>query len=59
MRRASVCAVASGSEFVTQPMRRRNAGSDPNDRHYSRELQLKIKWMDPQELDALLRDDDT
>jgi hypothetical protein len=36
-----------------------DAGSGPNDRHYSRELQQKIKRMDAQELDAFLRDDDT
>ena len=35
--------------------RKRN-GMDPNDRHYSVELEAEIKRMSPQELDRLLRD---
>jgi hypothetical protein len=33
-------------------------GSDPNDRHYSRELEAEIKRMRPEDLDRLLRDED-
>jgi hypothetical protein len=37
--------------------RKRN-GMDPNDRHYSVELEAAIKRMSPGELDRLLRDVD-
>lgn len=32
--------------------------ADPNDRHYDRKLEQKIKRMDPKDLDALMRDDE-
>jgi len=35
--------------------RKRN-GMDPNDRHYSVELEAEIKRMSPEDLDRLLRD---
>ena len=37
---------------------RKHGSSDPNDRHYDRELEKKIKNMRPEELDKLMRDDD-
>jgi hypothetical protein len=36
----------------------RRRGYDPNDRQYDRELEQEIKRMDPQQLDALMRDED-
>ena len=33
-------------------------GNDPNDRHYSRELEAELKRLAPEDLDLLLRDDD-
>ena len=39
-----------------QQYRRKKAAHDPNDRHYVRELEKKIKKMRPEELDELLND---
>lgn len=38
--------------------RKKRKGMDPNDRGYDRELESKIRRMDPEELDELLRGDD-
>jgi hypothetical protein len=34
----------------------RRPGLDPNDRHYDRKLERRIKRMSPEELDRLMRD---
>ena len=41
--------------FMRQYRRKAERGHDPNDRGYDREVERRIKRMDPQELDALLR----
>ncbi|MGO4872425.1 MAG: hypothetical protein ACLPGW_17775 [Roseiarcus sp.] len=33
-------------------------GGDPNDRHYDREFESRVKQMDPVELDRLIREDE-
>lgn len=43
--------------FLRQYRRKSDAPHDPNDRHYDRELEAKIKRLKPEELDALLRDE--
>ena len=43
--------------FLRQYRRKSDAQHDPNDRHYDRELEAKIKRMRPEDLDALLRDE--
>jgi hypothetical protein len=43
--------------FLRQYRRKSDAPHDPNDRHYDRELEAKIKRMSPEELDELLRDE--
>lgn len=42
--------------FARQYARRAMKGIDPNDRRYDREVEARVKRMDPRELDALLRD---
>ena len=45
--------------FIKQYGRkRRKNGGDPNDRHYDRKLEEKIKRMKPEELVELLKDDE-
>jgi hypothetical protein len=41
--------------FVRQYARKKHAGHDPNDRRYDRELERRIKRMDPLELDLPMR----
>ncbi len=41
--------------FVRQYNRPRHPRHDPNDRGYDREVERRVKQMDPEELDALLR----
>ena len=41
--------------FLDQYGRRAHRGHDPNDRRYDRDLEEKIKRMDPEELDAIIR----
>ena len=43
--------------FIRQYARKRHPRHDPNDRRYNREVEAMVKRMDPQELDALLRDE--
>ncbi|WP_306227157.1 hypothetical protein [Bosea beijingensis] len=43
-------------KFVQQYARKAHPGWDPNDRGYDRRLEAKIRRMDPEKLDALLRD---
>ena len=40
--------------FLKQYKRKAQSGVEPNDRHYDRRLEEKIKHMDPEELDELL-----
>jgi hypothetical protein len=40
--------------FLRQYRRKRHPNFDPNDRSYDRELEQKIKRMDPVELDDLM-----
>jgi hypothetical protein len=42
--------------FMRQYRRRKHRNFDPNDRHYDRELEEKLKKMKPEELDELLND---
>jgi hypothetical protein len=44
------------SEFVRQYARKAYPQLDPNDRRYDRQIAAKIRRMNPEELDALLRD---
>lgn len=44
--------------FMRQYQRKAEPGWDPNDRHYDRQLEEKLKRMSPEELDALLNDTD-
>ncbi|WP_254513212.1 hypothetical protein [Anatilimnocola floriformis] len=48
---------ADVGSFLRQYTRKRQANGDPNDRHYSRKVEAKIKAMKPEELDQLLRDE--
>ena len=43
--------------FMQQYRRKSDAPHDPNDRHYDRELEAKMKRMPPEELDRLLNGD--
>ncbi len=43
--------------FLRQYRRKRQRGREPNDRHYDRQIEERVKHMDPLELDALLRGD--
>lgn len=49
---------AEVSDFVRRYARKARHGLDPNDRSYDRELEQRLKSMDPAELDRLLRDDE-
>ena len=40
--------------FMKQYRRKKGIGTDPNDRHYDRKLEKKLKKMKPEELDDLL-----
>jgi hypothetical protein len=51
-------ASADANLFVRQVGRKKQAGLDPNDRGYDRELENKLARVDPLRLDALLRDDE-
>jgi hypothetical protein len=42
--------------FVKQLGRKAQKGVEPNDRHYSREVELAASRLRPEELDELLRD---
>jgi hypothetical protein len=44
--------------FLRQYRRRRQAGSEPNDRTYDRTIEKMVKRMDPVELDQILRGED-
>jgi hypothetical protein len=43
--------------FMRQYRRKSDAPHDPNDRHYDRELEAKIKRMPPEDLDRFLHGD--
>ncbi|HVJ52950.1 MAG TPA: hypothetical protein VM689_10830 [Aliidongia sp.] len=42
--------------FVKEYGRKAHAGYDPNDRHYDKRTQRRLRHIQPQELDELLRD---
>ena len=44
------------SVFVRRYARKAYPQRDPNDRRYDRQIEAKIRQMNPEELDALLRD---
>jgi hypothetical protein len=44
--------------FLREYARTSRREGDPNDRQYDRKLEQEIKRMDPQDLDAMLRDED-
>ena len=44
--------------FVRQSGRRAQKGCEPNDRNYDREVEQRLRRMDPDEFDRLLRDDE-
>jgi hypothetical protein len=46
------------SIFVQQYGRKAQRGVEPNDRRYSRELEMFLKQLRPEELDWLMRDDE-
>ena len=45
-------------EFMRQYQRKAQRGTEPNDRHYSRKVEQKLKRMPPEEFDQLLQDAD-
>jgi uncharacterized protein (TIGR02996 family) len=55
-RRAS--AEADLALFLRQDARKAEAGHDPNDRGYDRELEERVKRMSPEDLDRLMRGED-
>ena len=50
--------VATVSVFLRNYGRRAQRGVEPNDRRYSREVEKALKQLRPEELDALMRDDE-
>ena len=44
--------------FLKQFGRKAQKGREPNDRHYSRELESKLRAVPPEQLDRLIREDD-
>jgi hypothetical protein len=44
--------------FIQKYGRKAHPKFDPNDRHYSRDVESKIKRMKPEDLDRLMRGDD-
>lgn len=49
---------ANVADFAKAYARKAQKRREPNDRHYSRELEQKLKRLRPEELDRLLRDDE-
>jgi hypothetical protein len=50
---------AQVGEFMRQYQRKAQGGTtEPNDRHYSRKFERKLKRMKPEELDELLHGDE-
>jgi hypothetical protein len=50
---------AALSRFMQLYQRRaQSGGTDPNDRHYDRDLEKTVKRMNPQDLDRLLHGDE-
>jgi hypothetical protein len=49
---------AAVSVFVQQYGRKAQRGMEPNDRRYSRDVEKVLKQLKPDELDALMRDDE-
>jgi hypothetical protein len=50
---------AALQKFIQQYGRKtQKGGLDPNDRHYSEDIERLIKQMSPKELDRLLREDE-
>jgi hypothetical protein len=47
------------SIFAKKYARRAHPGHDPNDRNYDRKIEKLVKRMKPEELDRIMRDDDT
>ena len=50
---------ASVQIFIKQYGRKAQKDTEPNDRSYDRDLERAVKQMRPEELDALLRDQET
>jgi hypothetical protein len=46
------------SAFLRQYRRKAQPGKEPNDRHYSRDVEKKIKQMSAEDIDRLMRGDD-
>jgi hypothetical protein len=44
--------------FLQQYQRKAQRGVEPNDRHYDRNLEAKLKRMKPEDLGRLMSDDD-
>jgi hypothetical protein len=44
--------------FMKEYGRKKRPGLDPNDRHYDPSFEAVVKRMDPEELDALLNEDE-
>jgi hypothetical protein len=49
---------AAVQRFAQQYARKAQKGIEPNDRRYKRQIEKKVKNMNPEELDRLLRDDE-
>jgi hypothetical protein len=49
---------AAVSLFMRQYGRKAQRGVEPNDRRYSREVEMALKQLKPAELDSLMRDDE-
>lgn len=46
------------ASFVQRYGRKAQRGVEPNDRRYSRDVERSLQHMRPEELDALMRDDE-
>jgi hypothetical protein len=44
--------------FIKQYARKKHAGHDPNDRSYDRNIEKKIKNMNPEELSHIINEDE-
>jgi hypothetical protein len=49
---------AAVQRFAQQYARKAQKGIEPNDRRYKRQIEKKVKNMNPEELDRLLRDNE-
>ncbi|ATQ44901.1 hypothetical protein CSW64_06455 [Caulobacter mirabilis] len=51
-------AVAQVADFIRKYGRRKQKRGEPNDRVYDRDMEASLKRLSPQDLDALMHDDE-